>query len=46
MFFLFAVPPLLETLGTVVLGTVAARIVNDAYDAVKDSANDKDDSDE
>jgi hypothetical protein len=44
MFFLplLAVPAILETLGTVALVTVAARVVNDAYDAMK---GDKDESD-
>lgn len=44
MFFLplLAIPAVLETLGTIVLGTVAARLVNDAYDAMK---GDKDESD-
>lgn len=35
MFFLFAVPTILETLVVVVASTVAARVVNDAYDAMK-----------
>lgn len=42
MFFLFAIPPLLETLGTVVLATFTARIANDVYDA----ATKKNESDE
>ena len=45
MFFLplLAVPTILETLGTVALGTLAARLVNDAYDELK---SDKDESEE